>query len=300
MTVKVACVQYRPDFLAGWTAFADKLDSLVGAAVKAGAGMVVMPEYAGMEIASLLPPAEAGDLVRSIAGMQELLPEYLAIHGQIARRHRCLLAAGSIPVHVDGAYRNRVHVFGPSGLMGMQDKLVMTRFEREEWGISAGNVVTVFEAPFGRFAVAVCYDVEFPAIVATMVEAGARLVVVPSCTDTVAGVNRVRLTARARAVEHQIYVAQAPLVGQCDWSPAIDVNLGSAAIFTPCDTGFPADGVLAEAVSEAPQVVIGELDFALVDRVREEGKVLNYRHHRDVAERVPFAVDRVGDHFTST
>lgn len=290
-TLKLAAVQYRPDFLTGWSAFADKLDALVGAAVKAGAGMVVFPEYAGMELASLLPPAEAADLGRSIAGLQELLPEYLAIQARVARVHGCVVVAGSLPVRVDGVFRNRVHVFGPRGPLGIQDKLVMTRFERERWGIAPGGAVTVIQAPFGRFGVAVCYDAEFPAVVEAIAAAGAELVVVPSCTDTPAGFHRVRHCARARAVENQLFVAQAPLVGRCDWSPAIDVNVGRAGLFAPCDIGFPPDGVLAEAVSDAPQVVIGELDFAALERARGEGQVLNFRHHRELAERLPFPVE---------
>ena len=292
--LKLAVVQYRPDFLTGWTQLAEKLEALVGASVKAGAGMVVFPEYAGMEIASLLPPAEAADLGRSITALQELLPEYLSANAQVARRHGCIVVAGSVPVRIDGVMRNRVHVFGPAGPMGVQDKVVMTRFEREEWGISPGSAITVFESPHGRFGVAACYDVEFPAIVDAMAAAGARLVAVPSCTDTLAGFQRVRLCARARAVENQLFVVQAPLVGTCDWSPAIDVNLGIAGIFTPCDVGFPTDGLLAEAVSDAAQVVIGELDFAALERVRGDGQVLNYLHHREVGERMPFPVEVAG------
>lgn len=295
MTVlKLAVVQYRPDFLTGWTQLADKLEALVGASVKAGAGMVVFPEYAGMEIASLLPAAEAADLGRSLIALQALLPDYLAVNAQAARRHGCIVVAGSIPVRVDGVMRNRVHVFGPAGPMGVQDKLVMTRFEREDWRISPGSAITVFESPHGRFGVAACYDVEFPAIVDAMAAAGARLVVVPSCTDTRAGFQRVRLCARARAVENQLFVAQAPLVGTCDWSPAIDVNLGTAGIFTPCDVGFPVDGLLAEAVSGAAQVVIGNLDFRALERVRGDGQVLNFLHHREVGKRLPFPVEVVG------
>ena len=80
-----------------------------------------------------------------------------------------------------------------------------------------------------------------------LVKAGAKLILVPSCTDSLAGFNRVRLCARARAVENQCFVAVIPLVGNAPWSGAIDENRGHAALFTPCDHFFPPDGVQAAA-----------------------------------------------------
>ena len=61
------------------------------------------------------------------------------------------------------------------------------------------------------------------------VEAGAWLILVPSCTDTVAGYERVRLAAAARAMENQCFVAMAPTVGAAPWSGALDVNRGAGA-----------------------------------------------------------------------
>lgn len=258
--MRLAVVQYRPEFLNGWSGYADKLDAVVGAACRAGAALVAFPELAGLELASLLPPAELRDPVRLIAALQDLVPEALAIHVQVARRHGCMVVAGSLPVRVDAALRERVHVFGPAGLVGVQDGLAGS----EEWGLSGSGVVTVFPAPFGRIAVAVGGDACVPAVVGAMAGADARLVVAATRSDTPAAANRARLCARARAAEHLVYVAHAPLVGDCDWLPALAANLGTAAIFTPLGDGFPADGVLAQAVSDAPQVVLGELDFGLI------------------------------------
>ena len=68
--------------------------------------------------------------------------------------------------------------------------------------------------------IAICYDIEFPLIAHAMARAGAELILAPSCTDTIAGANRVHVGARARALENQVYVAVAPTVGQAPWSPA--------------------------------------------------------------------------------
>ena len=116
----------------------------------------------------------------------------------------------------------------------------MTRFEREEWGISAGQHVKVFETLLGRLAVLICYDAEFPLLARSGVEAGAQVILAPSCTDSLQGYWRVRIGAQARALEGQCYVVQSPTVGEAAWSPAVDVNYGAAGIYGPPDLGYAA------------------------------------------------------------
>jgi predicted amidohydrolase len=114
---------------------------------------------------------------------------------------------------------------------------------------------------------------------------GAQIILAPSCTDTVAGYNRVRIGCRARALENQCYVVMSPVVGVIDWSPALDISIGAAGIYSPVDVGFPGDGVLAMGELNAPQWVIAELDLQKIVQVRQQGEVLN---HRDW-DRQPFA-----------
>ena len=96
----------------------------------------------------------------------------------------------------------------------------------------------------------------------------------PSCTDTDAGANRVRVGCQARALENQVYVACAVTAGEAPWSPALDVNTGTAAIYTPIDRGFPSDGVLVRA-DEGADWAFGELDLAALDAFKGDAQVAN-------------------------
>lgn len=154
---------------------------------------------------------------------------------------------------------------------------MMTRFENEQWGIASGEMpLQLFDTAIGRIGVCICYDVEFPLIARALVEAGAEILLAPSCTDTLAGYHRVRIGARARALESQCYVVQAPLIGEAPWSPAVDVNVGIAGVFTPVDRGFPDDGVLTEGEPDAAGWTWADLDLGELDRVRAEGQVFNH------------------------
>jgi predicted amidohydrolase len=177
----------------------------------------------------------------------------------------------------DGAFRNRIRLHAPSGNTGVSEKLQMTRFERDEWGIAAGTEQRVFDTELGMIGVAICYDVEFPLLVRRQVEAGAEIILVPSCTDTLAGYHRVALSCRARALENQCFVVQAPTVGGAAWSIAVDQNWGAAAIYGPVDRGFASDGVVVQGALDTPGWVVGELDLTALGRVRAEGQVTNHR-----------------------
>jgi predicted amidohydrolase len=276
--VRVAAAQYDIGFFTDWTAYADKLSQWVGQAAAGGAQLLVFPEYGAMELVSLFTPAVRRDLAAQLEALQALRERFLALHTELAVQHRVHILAASFPVRVaDGGYRNRAHLFGPGGGVGYQDKLQMTRFENEQWLIRGGDQLRVFDTALGRLGVAICYDAEFPLPVRRQVEAGAELILVPSCTDALAGYHRVRTGCLARALENQCYVIQAPTVGEAGWSEAVDVNVGAAAVYTPADRGFPDDGVLAVGPLNTPQWVFADLSAERIAAVRRDGQVLNHR-----------------------
>ncbi|WFF42943.1 amidohydrolase [Salinicola endophyticus] len=275
--IKVAACQYHIDLLTSWDAYAAQLTGLCEEAAAQGAELLLLPEYAGLVLSGQLPEAERNDLHGSIAGIQPLLPRWLALCESLARRLKIYLQPGSVAVRDDdGLYRNRAWLFGPDGCLGSQDKLMMTRFEQEQWQIAAGSGLKVFDTALGKLGILICYDNEFPLLARTLAEAGVDLILTPSCTDTEAGFYRVRIGAQARALENQIAVLQSPTVGLAPWSPALDENIGRAALYVPPDYGMPPNGVIAESEATCPthsRWLIAELDLAEVRRVREAGQV---------------------------
>ena len=280
---KIACAQYPIEFLPDWDAYEAKLTRWVAEAAGEGAALLVFPEYGAMELASL-DPASAGDLQGSLASVSALLPQVDALHGRLAAQFGVYILAASAPAREearDGAcYVNRARLFAPNGKVGVQDKQIMTRFEAEEWCVSSGGPMRVFDTALGRIGVLICYDSEFPLLARAQVEAGAHLLLVPSCTDSMQGYWRVRLGCQARALEGQCYVAQAPTVGEALWSPAVDVNHGAAGLYCPPDAAMgpcPEDGVLVIGERGRPQWVYGEVDRSRVAGLRIAGAVLNTR-----------------------
>lgn len=278
MKIKIAAAQYNIDFLSGWDDYRNKIGRWISEAASREARLLVFPEYASMELASLFPPETYSSLARQLAELQTLLDDYIELFRGFALQHRFYIQSGTFPVRMpNGQYRNRAFLFMPDGRVDYQDKMMMTRFENEQWLIHKGEELKCFETEFGKIGITVCYDSEFPLLARRLAEAGATLILVPSCTDTAAGYHRVRIGCQARALENQCYVVQSPTVGSAPWSEAVDVNVGAAAVYTPADRGFPDNGILAMGELNAVQWVFADIDPDNCARVRCDGQVFNYR-----------------------
>jgi predicted amidohydrolase len=275
MKVVVAAAQYAIGAPVDFASFALRVGAHVGDAVNAGAHVVVLPEYLALEAAAAQPGEVRADFVRSLAALQAHHDDYVGMARELATRHSIYLVAGSFLLDIGGGrYRNRSYFVSPDGKLAFQDKLTLTGFERDATVIEPGDELKVFDTGFGRVGIDVCYDVEFPLYARAQVEGGARVILVPSCTDTEAGASRVRVGCQARALENQVYVACAVTAGEAAWSPALDVNTGRAAIYTPIDRGFPSDGIRIRA-EEGAEWAHAELDLAELDAFKRNAQVAN-------------------------
>ena len=278
MTVKIAAAQYDISFLENWAAYEQKVTQWVLDAVAQDAKILLFPEYFSMELASLFAQDIYSSLSNQLDALQSLHDDFIALFKNLAVKHQRLIQAGTFPVFVGtGVYVNRAYLFNAAGQIDYQDKLMMTRFENEQWLITAGKDLKVFSTEYGKIAINICYDSEFPLLARKQVEAGCTLILVPSCTDTVAGYHRVKIGCQARALENQCYVVQSSLVGLAPWSEAVDINVGAGAVYTPVDKGFPDNGILSIGEFNAVQWVYADLNLAACATVRENGQVFNYR-----------------------
>lgn len=291
--IRVASVQYYIRPVTTFDAFAEQVTALVETASDYKTRLLVFPEYFTIQLLTLGDTrAPLSEQVRRLAGQEGPFCELIS---GLARKHGLYIVGGSLPTMDEGDDRvfNESYMFGPSGKWSVQPKLHMTRWENEEWMVSPGKRLKVMETDFGRLAINICYDVEFPELARAAAREGCYLLVCPSCTDERQGFLRVRYCAQARAIENQMYVVHSPTVGSLPRIPAVSLNYGSAALLTPSDFPFARDGILAEGNINQEQVVIGEFNLDTIEESREHGSVLPLRDSQSTAE----VLDRV-EHVT--
>jgi predicted amidohydrolase len=164
-------------------------------------------------------------------------------------------------------------IFKPDGSHVSQPKLHITPSEKTWWGITGGDSLIVLQTPKAKIGVLICYDVEFPEAARYLADRGVEILFIPYCTDNRQGYLRVSLCAAARAIENQIYVATAGVVGNLPDVPAMDIHYGRAAVFSPSDFEFARDGIQAEADPNVETMLITDLDVSDLYRSRLNGSV---------------------------
>ncbi|WP_217140425.1 carbon-nitrogen family hydrolase [Streptomyces sp. AC627_RSS907] len=226
---------------------------------QAGADLVVLPE---LWTTGAFAFEAFGDEAEPLEG-----PTYEAM-AKAAGDAGVWLHAGSIPERdPDGTLYNTSLLFSPSGgLAAAYRKIHRFGFDRGEAVLmgAGGELVTV-RLPATTLGVATCYDLRFPELFRSLVDAGAETLVVPAGWPERRRAHWT-LLARARAVENQAFVLACGTAGTHAGVP----QAGHSIVVDPWGE------VLAEAGADE-EVLTVEFDPGQVARTREQFPALKDR-----------------------
>lgn len=242
----------------------------------APADLIVLPELFILELCALRPDLQGPPMVPWLADHE---PRFTNCLKHLAAEVGATLVGGSVFAHRGGRIVHVCQVVTPSGKVTEQPKNVLTQFELVDWGLAPATGLARQQDP--HLGVLVCYDSEFPLGARTLAESGVLVLAVPAYTETEHGFHRVRRSCEARAIENQIIVVHASLVGALGREP-IPTTHGSSAILAPCVPPFPANGVIAETRFNQEDIARAEIDLAALLQSREEGDVRNW-HDRNAS-----------------
>lgn len=271
MKVRIAAVQYLLRQIDDWSGFENQVRFVMQAAGDYQPQFVLLPEIFTTQLLSFM---DTSDLPIAVRKLDEFTKPYINLLSELADRWGVHIIGGSHPtLNPDGRLLNTAYLFTPSGHVYTQDKIHRTRWEREKWDTEAGDQLRVFDTPYGKIAILVCYDIEFPELSRSVCEAGADILFVPSCTDDKQGYLRVRYCCHARAIENQVYVAMTSTVGNLPVE-GLGLHYGQASILTPSDFAFARDGIAAEGTPNVEQIVIADVHTGALQENRINGSVI--------------------------
>ena len=238
-----------------------------------GADLVLLPEFLWLGLEPLLPMGDGSSGLQRVAQVfwRDLLPE---LQRALTRPGKAVVL-GSCPALHRGTLRNRAPIYtGESWIH--QDKLHLTPWEK---AFSPGAHVRLWSFGDWRVAVLICLDIEIPELAARLRGRDVDLILCPSATETLLGVERVDRCASARAVELGCHVGVAHLTGHAS-SELIDENLGRAAWYGPSQHVFRTAPrwLEGEILSAGSQVLRVELDRAALQRMRRMQMETNPAH----------------------
>ena len=138
---------------------------------------------------------------------------------------------------------------------------------RESNSMCAGNDPMTVDTPAGRVGLTICYDVRFPELYRSLVDAGATVFTVPAAFTAVTGAAHWHTLLRARAIENLAYVI-AP--GQFGTHPDNRETYGHSLIVDPWGR------ILAEQPG-GNCAVVADIDPAAPDKLRKRFPALANR-----------------------
>jgi nitrilase len=239
---------------------------LVAEAAAAGAQLIALPEY--------FPFIGAADAERLDARERQGEGPIQRFLAETARKHGIWLVGGSLPMFGDDAakQRNACLVFDPAGRQAARyDKIHLFGFRKgdeaydEAATIEAGHEPVVFDTPFGRVGLAICYDLRFPELFRAL--GAVDLLVIPAAFTDTTGRAHWELLLRARAVENQCWVLASAQGGR---HPTGRVTHGNSMIIDPW-------GEIVARMDKGEGVVVAELDPARTAEVRTALPALQHK-----------------------
>ncbi len=196
MKVHVAVVQTNPIFGEVKKNIQDALDLME--TVKAD--LYVLPELFNTGY-NFIDQKESATLAEEADGMTcRMLCEF-------TKKQMCYIAYG-FAEKADAIY-NSSSLIGPEGFIGVYRKVHL--FYRENILFASGNLgFSVFDLPFGKIGMMICFDWLYPESARSLALKGAQLIahpsnlVLPNCPDSMV----------TRALENKVFTATADRVGE--------------------------------------------------------------------------------------
>ena len=235
---------------------------LAASAAAAGADIAVLPEmfccpYNNAAFVENARP-EGGEITSALAGM--------------ARDNGIWLVGGSVPELDNGRVYNTSFIYSPEGERVARHRKAHLfdidvkggqRF-RESDTFTAGDGPTLFDTPWGRLGVCVCFDIRFPLFIRQYCDMGAKALIAPAAFNMTTGPLHWELLFRARAVDDQFFTFGC--------APARDVEAGYVSYANSIAVD-PWGRILARAGVDE-EILLIDADLDECERVRAQIPVL--------------------------
>jgi deaminated glutathione amidase len=263
--LKAAAIQMRSGVEPAANAAA--LRGLVREAASMGASYVQTPEMTGMV---------ERDRKALFARLKlEQSDPIVAAARELALAHAIHLHIGSTAILLqDGKVANRAFLFAPNGdLVTTYDKIHMFDVDldkgeswRESSTYTPGEQAVVADLPFGRLGFAICYDLRFPQLFRAEAMEGAQILTAPAAFTKQTGEAHWHVLLRARAIENGAFLISAAQAGLHEDGRE---TFGHSMIVDPWGR------ILAEALTDEPQVIAADIDLSESSAARKKIPNLN-------------------------
>jgi len=226
----------------------------IRASIQRGERLFVFPEYSAYILAQVFAHSDPKALARDISNYywNTFAPKVVAL----SKESHALICAGSAPCFEPETQQffNRT-LIACDGILHTYDKQQLTPWESD---FTPGSKFTLFEWQGLKIAVLICFDIEFPEIIAKLKNEQIHLLICPSATSDVLGSERIQRCASAAAVQLGCAVMVSALVGTDLNNPLVDINEGQCSVYLPSQQQFQREiSTTSKGIDQSPYIKDG-------------------------------------------
>lgn len=198
---------------------------------------------------------------------------------KLAKRSQAYVIGGTIPYREKEKLYNTSFVYQPNGeIMARYDKIHLFEITypdgksfSEAKTLGSGKKLLVFETPWAKIGVMICFDIRFPELAEALMKRGADVIVVPAAFNQYTGPLHWETTCRARAIDNQLFVIAC--------SPSAD-SYGHYQTYGHSLVVNPLGEVLQSLEGDVGSIVI-DLDINDVERIRKRLPIVKNKRNLD-------------------
>ena len=254
--MRVAVIQFEVH--AGDVAYNQKVaESHIRNAKVKGAELVLLPELwnTGYDLENLTKIAEP------LTGKSVKLLQKLANELDI------FIIGGSIAEKKEGRYYNTSVVINQKGeIVTKYRKIHLFSFGmHEDQYFTPGDEWVIFDTPWIKAGLIICYDLRFPELIRNLTLRGAELILVPAEWPKVR-VENLRVLCQARAIENQCFLISANATG-----------VSSSTEFAGCSMIISPIGEILNEAGCQEGVFLADLDINQIEKIKSKINIFNDR-----------------------
>ncbi|MBQ6702313.1 MAG: carbon-nitrogen family hydrolase [Clostridia bacterium] len=245
--LKVSCIQMDMAFGSSAENFV-KAERLIREAAKANPDVIVLPETWNT---GFFPEESIQDYCDRDGEKTK------ALLGSLASELKINIVGGSVANVKEGKMYNTAYIFDREGnCIGEYDKTHLFSPMKEDKRFAKGDHICKFKLDGKECGIIICYDIRFPEITRMMTVNGLDCMFVVSQWPA-ARVPHQNALVKARAIENQMFVVCCNSCGKA----GRNVYGGNSRIVDPWGEEIVCAG-------ETEEIIIGELDFGVIENIR--------------------------------
>ena len=272
MDVKISVCQFEVKPCQSFEEFSGQVETML-AQVPVDSDYVLFPELFTLGLIGMFDDAhrmEKNDIKRITEFQEEVRHLFISL----AKNRKQVIIAGSHLEERKGGIFNVTSIYDETGMVGRHEKTHIFPAEAD-WSTKEGDALEVFRVGPATIGITNCYEAEIPEIARILTLQGADIIFCPSFTFTEAGFWRVRHCAQARAIENQVYVVHCPTIS--NGIVPLPPGHGRASIISPCDAGWPENGIVVEAPDSNPTVITASVNINRLYENRKNGAATTFK-----------------------